>query len=364
MDDLLYDQLTDALNQRGGAFPAIKCQVFRDLMEAVFSDEDARLAVEMPILPVTTDEMADRMKKDLGGVRNGLDAMARKGILFTTQTGEKRIYVLLPLIPGILENQMMKGETDERTREIARLFTEYLAILMDLEKSGSGLLPKIPFARVIAINEDIPADISVQPYDRLLDYLDKAGNFALAVCHCRHMYELMGDPCSKPKDVCLAVGPGAQYMIDYGLAKAISKEEALTVLKRAEDAGLVHVVSNTGKNIDFICNCCSCHCDNLRAFKRRSIGGRAAPSSFIAEVKAEVCTGCGNCITRCPMEALTMNDDLANVRREDCIGCGLCVSTCPTEAIVLTAREQSYVPYADARQLNKAIISSIKSSGT
>jgi Pyruvate/2-oxoacid:ferredoxin oxidoreductase delta subunit len=78
------------------------------------------------------------------------------------------------------------------------------------------------------------------------------------------------------------------------------------VLKRAEEAGLVHVVSNTGKYLNFICNCCACHCENLKSLKRSADAGLAALSSFISAIDAGQCTGCGDCISRCPMEALAM----------------------------------------------------------
>jgi ferredoxin len=362
MDNLIFDQLTAAIERRGGAFPCIKSPVLQDLLSAIFSEEEARLAIMMPDLPVTAEEMADRMKMDMEIVHKTLETMAKKGILFAVQNGAKQIYVRLPLIPGILENQVIKGEVNERVRKISQLTVEYLSLLKELEKNESELLPKVPFGRVIAVEQDIPADITVQTYDRLLAYIDKIETFAQVACHCRHVGELTGNPCSKPKDVCLAVGPGAKYMVEYGLGKAISREEARHVLKRAEDAGLVHVVSNTGKNIDFICNCCLCHCDNLQAFKRFADYGRAAKSSFVARVQADDCVGCGNCLERCPMDALSMDDDLASVDKKSCIGCGLCVSVCPSAAIALLSREDAPVPYTDIRQLNKAIMSSKKSA--
>jgi electron transport complex protein RnfB len=51
------------------------------------------------------------------------------------------------------------------------------------------------------------------------------------------------------------------------------------------------------------------------------------------------CTGCEQCLERCQMEAISMNDDeLAQVNPDRCIGCGLCVTTCPVEAITLSPK--------------------------
>ncbi len=361
MNRLLYDQLTATLARRGGAFPVINSQVLYDLLDLIFSDDDAELAVRMSDVPVTAEDMAGLINSSVESAKNGLEAMAQKGIIASLKLWGKRMYVLLPMIPGILENQMVKGEVNERARQIAKLTYAYLDILKELEKEKDDRIPTVPFARVIPIEQNIEGQSTVQPYDRLLEYIDKTDNFAQTVCHCRHAHELMGDTCSKPKDVCLAVGPGAQYMIEYGMGKAVSKEEVREILKRAEDAGLVHVVSNTGKNIDFICNCCICHCETLQSFKRFADYGRAARSSFITQVNADECIGCGVCIERCPMDALFMQDEKAILDKKACIGCGLCISTCPAEAITMISREGAAVPYENVLKLNKAIISSTKS---
>ncbi|MCX5997248.1 MAG: 4Fe-4S binding protein [Chloroflexi bacterium] len=322
MDKLVYDQLTEALTRRGGGFPAVQCDVFHGLMDTIFTEDEAKLAAMLPDTPVSAEMLADQVKGGTEKVQQLLETMARKGILFSAAYADNRYYVMMPLIPGIIENQLLTGVVNERARKIARLFVDYLAFLNELESTGTGVFPGVPFARVIAVDRDIPEDKTVQPYDRLLPYIEKARYIGLVTCHCRHMYELLGDACYKPKDVCLAVGPGALYMSEYGLGKLISREEAYAVLKRAEDAGL------------------------------------AAISSFISAVDPGQCTGCGDCILRCPMEAVVIKDELACVEPKRCIGCGLCASACPTGAITLQPRANAPVPYPDARQLNAAIVSS------
>lgn len=362
MDDAAYNQLAEALTRKGGAFPAIQHPVLRDLLEIIFDDDEVQLAIMMPDVPTTLEEMASLVKdSSVEELKKALDSMAHKGVVLSLVLGDKRIYQLLPLVPGIMENQMMRGEVNEKTKKIARLTYEYIDFLKELEKTvDKKQQPKIPFSRVIAIEKEISKDSTIQPYDKLLEYIDRAEDFVQIVCHCRHAHELLGNPCSKPKDVCLGFGLGARYMIEYGLGRAITKEEARSILRRTEDAGLVHVVSNTGDNIDFICNCCICHCDNLKSLKGAPEHAGAARSSFIAEVKDDECTGCGSCLERCPMEALSIPAESAEVAKKSCIGCGLCVSSCPTGAIVLKNREAAPVPYSDTVQLNKAIVMSMQ----
>jgi len=53
-----------------------------------------------------------------------------------------------------------------------------------------------------------------------------------------------------------------------------------------------------------------------------------------AVVDTEKCTGCGNCVEVCPVEAIELND-VAKVDEEMCVYCGACVTECPVDAIVL-----------------------------
>ena len=45
------------------------------------------------------------------------------------------------------------------------------------------------------------------------------------------------------------------------------------------------------------------------------------------------------------MEAITLIDDISSIKRKRCIGCGNCVTKCPSEAIKLYKRERQFVPY-------------------
>ena len=53
-----------------------------------------------------------------------------------------------------------------------------------------------------------------------------------------------------------------------------------------------------------------------------------------ATVDQEKCTGCGQCVDVCPIEAIELDNGMA-VISDECIECGACVDTCPTEAISL-----------------------------
>lgn len=54
-------------------------------------------------------------------------------------------------------------------------------------------------------------------------------------------------------------------------------------------------------------------------------------------VRSEKCAGCGNCVTWCPNDAISINDGRPIVDPERCTGCGVCVEVCPV-AEVFTER--------------------------
>ena len=54
-----------------------------------------------------------------------------------------------------------------------------------------------------------------------------------------------------------------------------------------------------------------------------------------AIVDKEKCTGCGECIEACPLDAIEMEGDIAKIDPDVCSDCGACVDVCPVEAISL-----------------------------
>ncbi|MCP4133793.1 MAG: 4Fe-4S dicluster domain-containing protein, partial [bacterium] len=146
--------------------------------------------------------------------------------------------------------------------------------------------------------------------------------------------------CDAPTDVCLVFSFTGKFLVERGYAREINKKEAMKVLDRSEENGLVHTSNNSADKAGVICNCCSCCCTILRGKTQLNHPHAFSPSRFEALVESDDCTNCGVCYEdRCPVNAIEVKDDVAFVDAKNCIGCGLCVSTCLTEAIKMIERE-------------------------
>ena len=66
---------------------------------------------------------------------------------------------------------------------------------------------------------------------------------------------------------------------------------------------------------------------------------------LIPQINLELCRGCGECVTMCPYNALSINEHSGKVQVEAalCKGCGTCCGECPVGAIELRHYKDSYI---------------------
>ncbi|MBC7085646.1 MAG: 4Fe-4S binding protein [Methanomethylovorans sp.] len=57
---------------------------------------------------------------------------------------------------------------------------------------------------------------------------------------------------------------------------------------------------------------------------------------MVVKIDRNLCTGCGQCVDTCPVEALSLDSDNIAIADADlCVDCGQCVDVCPVEALSL-----------------------------
>ena len=176
-------------------------------------------------------------------------------------------------------------------------------------------------------------------------------------CVCRQAKDKLEEPCKQTdiRETCITFQGAAKSLIESGAGRELSKEEALELLNRAEEVGMVLQPENN-QNPSFICCCCGCCCGVLTMAKKFPRPAEYFHTNFFAEVDKNLCTGCETCLSRCQMEAISMADNIANVNLDRCIGCGLCATTCEVNAIKLMKKEKETVPPKNQDALYKQIM--------
>ena len=340
MTENIYRNLREFLDKLPGGFPETPTGVEIKLLKKLFSPEQAELAVELRREPEECSAIAARTGISEDILSERLEEMARKGLIFRTRKGDRPLYNAEQFIIGIYEFQAMNKDP-----EFYDLFEQYLPYL-GLSLSGV----KTPMMRYIPIESALTPETEIATYDRVRDLISGESVIAVQQCICKQTQGFQGNECPKPQEVCFGFGEFAQFIIDNGMGREITRDEAFAILKRAEDEGLVLGLPNAQK-LSFLCCCCSCCCPNLRFSKRAERPVDMVFSNHRAEIDPELCTSCDVCVERCQMEAILADGATTEILEGRCIGCGLCVSSCPEDAITLKVKEGVEAPPKDFKEV-------------
>ena len=284
-------------------------------MANIVSDDEADIAIAAGLRKERTAEyLAKKVGKTVEEIAPSLDRLVYYGIFrrtFDEKLGED-VYFMQIFAPGILEMMVNNQELMREHPEVGRAFEEYTRIRMQLMgpilPDGYGLMRVIPVESAI---KDIPG---VSDYERLSYYLNKYDTFSVSPCSCRASRTSINDGCGHLADeMCVQMGKGAEHYIRSGRARRITREEALEIILRAEENGLMHDIPNIEEAGDSaaICNCCACACFGLRA--GLMFGARdAIRSNFVAEIDEAKCVACGQCVETCPGNALRLGQKLCS----------------------------------------------------
>ena len=284
-------------------------------MAGILTDEEADVAIAAGLRKERTAAyLARKVGKTVQEVQPLLDNLVYYGIFRRSHNetlGEDTYYMQI-FAPGILEMMVNQKELLDTHPEVGRAFEEYtrnLAANMGaMIPDGYGLMRVIPVESAL---EGIPG---VNEFERISHYLDKYDRFSVSPCSCRASRTSIGDGCGHlDEDMCIQMGKGAEHYIRSGRAREITREQALEIIKRAEENGLMHDMVNIEEPGESaaICNCCACACFGLRV--GLMYGARdAIRSNYVAEVDEAKCVACGQCVETCPGNALKLGQKLCS----------------------------------------------------
>ncbi|MCP4135308.1 MAG: 4Fe-4S dicluster domain-containing protein [bacterium] len=325
-----YEQLQEILDSHPAGAP--KSKAFDEILKILYTPEEVALAIHMSFKAKSIEYIAEASSLSPEEAEKILESMAAKAVIISRDKDSGREYALLPTIPGVFEFPFMKGGGTPMHDKLGKLWEEYHHEGMGAAFAGNPTSQM----RVVPVEKSLDSQTQVHPYEEVASLIERSDYIALTECACR--VSVKG--CDAPTDVCLVFSFTGKFLVERGYAREINKKEAMEVLDRSEENGLVHTSNNSADKAGVICNCCSCCCTVLRGKTQLNHPHAFSTSRFEALVESDGCTNCGVCYEdRCPVKAIEVKDDAAFVDTKNCIGCGLCVSTCPTEAIKMIERE-------------------------
>lgn len=347
LDDKLWIKAVKTI-QKAGGFPIPVNDTIIELTKTLMTEEEAKFLLNFRKPSLNINQLMDKTGLEKEVLENMLDRLMNNAVIIGTPSRSTGImvYSVMPYLPGIFEFTMMRGESGEREKKLANLFeklhdemTEYT---QNNYESFVGQYEKLPIMdRVVPVEEQIDVQAeTVVHFEEIKKLIENVDDIAVSHCYCRHYKDLLDEHCETdaPKLNCFQLGKTAVFVAKHGFGKLVSKEEAMKILREAEDAGLVHKVIHVGidpNNIEAgICNCCKDCCNTFQMYYR-GIAPIKSLTSYIAKIDADDCIGCGTCVERCPVEAPELMNSHASIIEDRCIGCGVCAHLCPEEAINL-----------------------------
>ncbi|MFO7963387.1 MAG: helix-turn-helix domain-containing protein [Desulfobacterales bacterium] len=288
--------------------------------------------------PATVEELAEKTEIPKDEVQKLLDGLFTKGLIYKSKKPEGTKYYRVRHLIQFHDATILTPGLSKDVLDMWKEFDheEWPMFLDQYEE----LLPK-PGSRVIPVNVSVESESKILAFEDVRSIVEEANRLAVVNCTCR----LVDGKCGKPVEVCIQINKAADYTLERGTGRELSKQEAIDMLKMCEEEGLVHITDNRRSIGNLICNCCEDCCINWPG-SRKASKKFVAPSRFVASVDEDLCTSCEVCLDRCYFDAITMTGagGTAQIDEENCMGCGLCIVTCDSDAMSLKeTRSESFV---------------------
>ena len=345
-----YSRLVERLNYFPQGAPPSK--YLNKILQILFSEKEANLVALLPIKPFTAKKAAEIWNKKPKTACKILEELAERGLMVDVDRDGQTFYVLPPPMAGFFEFSMMRVRDDLDQKILSELFQKYL----DQEDNFIKALftGETQFGRALVNEDSLSREnaLYVLDYEKASEIIESASHMAVSMCYCRHKMKHLGQACDAPMEICMSFGQMAQSLANHGQARLVEdRKEGLDMLGLAYEQDLVQFGENVQEDISFICNCCSCCCEALRAARDFASMNPIHTTNFLPALNHKKCQNCGHCLEICPVNALSYElenrifdrNGVLQLEQEVCLGCGLCVKDCPTGALELKSREERVI---------------------
>ena len=361
MDEKLWKKAAKIIVRASGN-PLIQAnETLIEILQTLLNEEEAALILNFRKPILSFQEIKEKTGMDESKLMRLLNSLMDNGIVMDAPipNSDEMEYRLLPPVPDTFEYSLVGfNRSAEQKDKLSKLFERMFKEATELTQTNyEGLLPifkdKMPiFARIIPVEKEMTVPMEkVLPLHEASKIIDKQDIISLSECPCKLQRSLLGDPCKVATDRfrCMHFGNMGRYFIEHNIGKSISREEAKIILQEAEEDGLVHKTFHDDfdfeKSENSICNCCKCCCILFQTYYR-GIFAFHTITYYLAQMDDEKCVGCGVCVEKCPIEALSLIDGISHTDEQKCIGCGVCVHHCPEDArsLIRTGQREIYLP--------------------
>lgn len=349
----VYVKLRNHLNRIGQGIGSTPIETSYEMIMYLWSEEDAEHEIEMPINTLfDANDYHYLSGRTVEECQEILDDLADRGLIMRANRAGHLVYHLLPYINGFWEfNELREyfengGDADgvEDAPEAYAAAGAFDSLGIGGAESGESFEALVPLFHTYPISVDVVEEDELAPYMDWRAIIEANEKITVSPCQCRLMWKSLGlDLCDgsgdHPFETCLSFGELAEYFDEIGIGRYITQDEAIEMVEGCVDAGMVPE-SLSMKDVDIMCMCHGDCCGNLSGYK--ALGGQAHANvninSYLLKYDRDACIQCGACIERCPMEAISFDDDGYCFHNNACVRCGQCVSVCPASARILTYR--------------------------
>jgi len=350
----IYRELQLHLDRLPIGFPATESGVELELLKYFFNTEEAMAALCLGLTISPVWRIRRRYKKKFG-----INIMPEELVkvlegLYSKGSIRKNNKAPCGYANAFLAIGMFEYHVDDLTPQLMEILHRYYdeGFMNEFFKTFLPQLRTSPHMKAI-----VP-EHRIDTYDNMRHYIKKTKKtIGVANCVCKQGEAILGHRCKISGDdieICIFFGEGNH--LDRNRGKIISKDECLAILDKAEEKGLVIQPGNSLQAF-CICLCCGCCCGVLTSAKKFDKPAELFATNYHAVLDKDKCIGCGLCVKRCQMDALSISEyKKVDLNLDRCIGCGLCVTKCPVKALTLKRKNKKTKPPVNIELLYLTIL--------
>lgn len=327
-----------------------------NFFKVLFEDDEEQVEAYLSMprgVEFTAAAWADKTGRDESECLEMLEDFANRGLLWRARRSGVPYFHQIAVAHGIYEYNLDHFYDDGWMGAFGQVFTaDYTEGYVN---AGTAFYYAIP------CDESVVTDEKVLILDDYKEIVARNPIIGVSPCQCRLAAMVAaGEPmpeigseelksfyspvCDHPLETCLSFGEEASYYIEKGIARQVTQEEALSILERSVEEGMI-LQSAFTKDSEIICSCHSDCCGILGTYQAIGVEGCETASCFrnnsnyVLNYDEDTCIKCGMCAQRCPMFAITMDEESGlPVVDARCMRCGQCGVVCPAGARTLAAK--------------------------